>query len=549
MRALACAAVIAVLSNGAVGQSFEIADVHISAKTPNAFVRTGPVRGGRYEVKNATTVDLVRIAYGFDPDKVLGGPSWLELDRFDVIAKVTADSTPDMQKSMLQALLADRFKLVVHKETRPLPTYALTAGKNPKLRQADSSGETGCKLKSESGPPADGGIRLFTNDANGRQTTITLGPGMTLQYSCRNMTMTAFATGLRGMMGASLGANPVLDGTGLKGSWNFDVKWSLALIGPAANAGDRITVFDALEKQLGLKLEQKQNPTPVIVVDSVNRVPRENPPGVAEALPTPPAPTEFEVANVKLADPDLRTPPNFRMQPVGRLTVQGMPMRFLIGRTFNEYSNDQLIGLPKWADSDRFDITALAPASALSGPIQGLDPDTLSPMMRALLADRFNMKYHTEERALSAYSLVSLKPKMKKADPDSRISCKNVPAPPGAAPGALMLTCQNTSMAQFAERLRNMSLGFINAPVSDATGMEGGWDFTLTFSPVPPGLNGPGRGGDSGQPANMPLASDPGGWYTIFEAIEKQLGLKLEMQKRTMPVIVFDHLEQKPTDD
>ena len=91
MRALACAGWIAIVSGAAFGQSaepalkFEFADVHASAKTANAFVLTSPARGGRYEVKNATMVDLVRIAYGFDTDKVLGGPSWLEMDRFDVV--------------------------------------------------------------------------------------------------------------------------------------------------------------------------------------------------------------------------------------------------------------------------------------------------------------------------------------------------------------------------------------------------------------------------------------------------------------------------------
>src|SRR5215471_17422404 len=128
MRSVVFSGLIALLSNGAFGQSagdapkFEIADVHVSPKAAiNAFVRTGPVRAGRYEIRTATMLDLVRIAYGFEADKILGGPNWLELDRFDVIAKVPANSAPDAQKEMLQPLLADRFKLVVHKETKPLP--------------------------------------------------------------------------------------------------------------------------------------------------------------------------------------------------------------------------------------------------------------------------------------------------------------------------------------------------------------------------------------------------------------------------------------------
>jgi hypothetical protein len=151
---------------------FDIADVQVSAKTINRRMRTGPVRGDRYEIKNATMVDLIGIAYGFDPDKVLGGPNWLEMDRFDVLAKVPADSTPETQKQMLQSLLEDRFKLVVHKDTRPLPTYALTVGKKLRLKEADGTGETGCKLQAPSGAPAEGGMRIMTN---GVMTTVNLG--------------------------------------------------------------------------------------------------------------------------------------------------------------------------------------------------------------------------------------------------------------------------------------------------------------------------------------------------------------------------------------
>jgi uncharacterized protein (TIGR03435 family) len=556
MRSVFCAVLVVLLSNGAFGQpssdapKIEIADVHTSAKTLNAYIRTSPVRNGRYEIRTASVLDLVRLAYGFDADKILGGPNWLELDRFDITAKVPANTTVDSQKEMLQALLADRFKLVVHKETKPLPTYVLTAGKSPKLKEADGSGDTGCKMETASGPPVPGSNVLRMLGPDGRETAISIGPGMMLHYSCRNMTMAAFAAGLRGMMGASLGTNPVLDETGLKGNWNFDVKWSLSLIGPAIGENaERVTASDALDKQLGLKLEQRPNPTPVLVVDSVSRVPTENPPGVAEALPASASPKEFEVADVKLANPnpDPRTSPmRFQMQPGGRLNVQAMPMRFLISRAFNDYGPDQLLNLPKWVDTERFDIIALAPANSTIGP--GLDPVALEPLMRSLLEDRFKLTYHMEERPVSEYSLGAAKPKMKKADPDSRIHCRTGPAVAGAPPGSMMLTCQIVTMALFAERLRGLAPG-INTPVLDATGIEGGWDFTLTFSQLRPNLLAAPRPAESGQPGVAPLASDPAGGFTIFEAIEKQLGLKLEMQKRQMLVVVFDHLEQKPTDN
>ncbi|HEY6340915.1 MAG TPA: TIGR03435 family protein [Bryobacteraceae bacterium] len=551
----ACAGLTALFASAAFSQSpdgapkFEIADVHVSAKTRNPFARTGPVRNGRYEIKTATMVDLVRIAYGFDADKILGGPNWLELDRFDVIAKVPSESTAETQKQMLQTLLEDRFKLQVRKETRPLPAYALTAGKKLQLKEADGSGEPGCKLQSASGPPPEGTQRLTMMNGDGTTTAINLGPGATLHFVCRNMTMAAFAAGLREMFGASLGTSPVTDETGLKGTWNFDVRWSLPLLPLGGDAGDRITVFDAIDKQLGLKLELKQHPTPVLVVDKVNRTPTENPPGVAEALPTPPAPTEFEVADVKPTNPDGRTPSRVQFQPGGRFLVQSMPMRFLVTLAFPDYTNDgQVIGLPGWAETNRFDVTALAPAIAQPSFI---DSELLGPMMRSLLVDEFKLAYHTEERSLAAYRLVSAKPKMKKADPESRIFCKNQPAPPTAARGSLTIACQNISMAEFAEWLRGRAPG-LTMPILDATEIEGGWDFTLTYTQLPPQMvnaaNAPGRGGDNGPPDSVPQAADPSGGYTVFEAVEKQLGLKLETQKRSMPVVVIDHIEQRPVD-
>jgi uncharacterized protein (TIGR03435 family) len=518
------------------------------------FGRTAPVRGGRYEVKTASMVDLIRIAYGYDADKILGGPSWLEMDRFEVIGKVPADSTPETHKLMLQSVLEDRFKLKLHKETKPLPTHALIVGKKPQLKEADGTEESGCKPQASSGAPGPGGVMLFTSSAGGAPTSIALGPGMIITYQCRNMTMPAFVSALRGMMGANLGPNPVLDETGLKGNYNFDLRYSMQMFGPMmAESGDRISIFGAVDKQLGLKLEEKQVPTPIIVVDSVNRKPTENAPGVAEALPPIPVPTEFEVASIKPTDPSLRMS-RFNIQPGGRLMVEGMPLRFLINRAFNTNNNEQIQGLPPFAGTDRYDINA---KMASGGPaISNVDMEALAPAMLALLKDRFKLTYHTEDRPVTAYSLVSGKPKMKKADPDSRTSCKNTNAPPGSPPGSRLMTCQNITMAQFTERLQNLTQE-MNWPVEDATGIEGGWDFSLTFSMgrgmmagMPPPLP---RGGDAGPagPAGAPLpsAEEPTAGYTLFEAVEKQLGLKLEKQKRSMPVIVIDHIEQKPTEN
>ena len=548
MRGSAWAGLIVLFSSVLFGQNseaplqFEVADVHVSSKTPTQFLRTGPVRNGRYEIRTASMLDLISLAWGFDADKILGGPPWLELDRFDVIARVPDGSKPDAQRLMLQSLLKDRFQLVVHEETKPVPTWALTMGKKLQLKEADGSGDTGCKLQTGSGPPPEGGTRIVFGEPNGTSTTINLGPGMTVQYSCRNMTMAAFAEGLRTMRGAQVNT-PVRDQTGLKSMWNFDVKWSLALLGPGS--GDRISVVDALQKQLGLKLEQVPVPKIVLVVDSVNRTASDNPPGVADRLPVTLPPTEFEVADVKLANPDMQRPPRFQTQLGGRFVVEAIAMRFLISRAFNSNNKDEIVGLPNWVDSVRVSIMAKAPEESSVGSIN--DPEVLAPLIRGLLVERFGLAYHTEQRPVSAYSLVAAKPKLKKADAERRVFCRIVPPSPYTTPNSRTLRCQNATMALFAERLQNLAPG-LNSPVQDATGLEGGWDFTLTFNPIPPRMfNSPSPPGGTAQ--GVPTAADPVDGYTIFESIEKQLGLKLEPQKRTLPVVVIDRIQQKPTDN
>ena len=92
---------------------------------------------------------------------------------------------------------------------------------------------------------------------------------------------------------------------------------------------------------------------------------------------------------------------------------------------------------------------------------------------------------------------------------------------------------------------------YVHYPVVDATGIDGAWDFTFTFSPIPPNQLAGLRGAPpAGLPGTAGLgASDPIGGTSFFDAVEKQLGLKLETQKRPYPVFVIDHIEEKPTDN
>jgi uncharacterized protein (TIGR03435 family) len=521
------------LSVAAFGQStetppqFDIADIHLSPHSTNPFMTGGVLRAGRYELRKATLVDLIRTAYGVDADNVVGGPNWLESDRFDVVAKTPAATTPETAKLMLQSLLADRFKLVVHMDTKFMPAFVLSVGKSkPKLKESEEAGNAGCQRQPQ--PPQPGVIP----------------PNV---VSCRHMTMEAFARRLREMAGDYI-TIPVVNATRLEGFWDFDLKWTFR--GALSQAGSEgITVFDAVDKQLGLKLESEKAPAPVIVVDSMNQRPTDNPPGVATSLPPGPPP-EFEVADIKPSMPGTRQ--NARLQN-GRIDVQAFPLKNLIRLAWDINSEEMLAPTPKWMDSARFDIVAKAPDL---GPENRPDIDALRSMLRTLLVDRFKMVTHMEDRPVTSYTLVAVKPKLQKADPSNRTRCKEG-APSGVKDArdtnptlSRLVTCQNTTIGQFADQLPSLAPGYIHTPVVDATGLDGAWDFTLSFSPNSFLASGVAKGGEGGQQTGgLSQTSDPNGAVTLFEAINKQLGLKLETQKRPYPVLVIDHIEEKPTEN
>jgi uncharacterized protein (TIGR03435 family) len=558
-RPLASIGFFALLSAAAFGQAtkaptkttFQVADVHASATAGNLaaieagtfprYLQGGTLRDGRYGLRNATMLDLIKTAYGIDADAVFGGPSWLEWDHFDVVAKAPANTSPANVRVMLQALLADRFKLVVHKDTKPIQGFVLSTGKGKhKLKEAGGSGEHGCQAQ-PLGPP---------------------GPNFSLPprvISCHSVTMEEFALLLRSFAGDYL-TGPVLDSTGLKGAWDFDLKETPKAALSFAGA-DGITLFEAVDKQLGLKLEPGKVSMPVLVVDSANEKPTPNLPEVKTALPPPPP--EFEVASVRPSPPGTNLGPPPTLQPGGvRYEAHGLPLSIMIAQAWqpNNPPGVETPGTPKWLTlfSPLFDIVAEVPATAIASGTQ-LYQEDLQAMMRALLVDRFKMAAHYEDRPMDAYTLVAAKPKLKPADVSTRTGCKigrsGAPRDPGSGPPPIVATCQNVTLAQFAERLQSIAPTYLSYPVLDGTAIQGAWDFTLTFSAIDPNrAGGGGRGGTKGGgPAPAAgandVASDPIGGISLFDAVDKQLGLKLERHRRPEPVFVIDHIEEKPTEN
>lgn len=536
-RPFAAATIFLVLASSGFSQSadtkpvFEAADVHtVVIKNNNQGLNGPAMRRGIYQMRFATMADLIAAAYGVDKEKVLGGPAWLDYDTFDINARPPAGTTLDSAKPMAQALLAERFKLVTHEDKRGVPAFALKAGKRGNLKQSDGSGQSGCTFVPPAGAPAPGQPLLLT-------------------YKCRNITMTAFANGMRDMAAVSrlyTAGRSVVDQTELKGAWDFDLVYTPRNMLGGEGATGSITLGEALDK-LGLRIEPATVPLPVVVVDSVNQKPAPNPSNTAELLRMPPPPKEFEVAEIKPTDPDYKGT-NVQVLPGGRINVAGAPMKVMIREIWG-VQDDMIAGLPKWADVDRFNIVAKAPGSDAD-----IDTDDLITMLKALLIERFGIKMHTEMRPADAYTLTALKPKLKKADPEGRTGWKEGPGNDGKDPRdktpalSRLVTVQNMTMAQFAEKLQTIASGYIHSPVLDSTGLEGGYDFTLNFSPI--GLTrtqGPGRGGPDAPGAEN--VSDPSGAVSLFEAIERQLGLRLQMQKRPVEMLVIEQINEKPLEN
>ncbi len=165
-------------------------------------------------------------------------------------------------------------------------------------------------------------------------------------------------------------------------------------------------------------------------------------------------------------------------------------------------------------------------------------------MLRALLIDRLKIKFHTEDRLLNAPVLTAVNPKLTRAgDPTERKGCNREVL---NAMQTARIVCRNMTMADFAQQWTAVDYSS-NFPAHDKTGLEGSWDFTITWDTTAQ-LNSqfPGLGGRIGAAGD---GQGPGMGLTLNEAIEQELGLKVQTEERKMPVLIFDHVGTTPTDD
>ena len=257
---------------GAQAPAFEAASV--KHNTSGDWRKSiGPAPGGRFVANNNTLRDLLPFAFGVPQQmasiRIVGGPKWVDDERYDVTARVDGAWTLPQMSDMLRALLADRFKLVAHRETREMPTYALVAASSSSpLRRSDVN-QAACDARRaaiqrrEPIPPSEGGAKPVC--PTGR----TL-PG---SITAVGWSMDALATTLSPWVG-----RVIADRTQLTGLFDFELRWTpdqpIRLpddAAPIALDPNGPSIFTALEEQLGLKLQSTRGPVDVVVIDSVQR--------------------------------------------------------------------------------------------------------------------------------------------------------------------------------------------------------------------------------------------------------------------------------------
>jgi uncharacterized protein (TIGR03435 family) len=249
MKQLLLAAGILLQAARAFGQAapapaFEAASIKPSQDPPGSSSGITTTKG-RISARNVTLKRCVRGAYGVEEPHILGGPKWLDEARYNIEARAAGPAGDRELMTMLQSLLAERFKLAFHRETRALPGYALVLGKGG-LRAKPSAPDAGSRTSS----------RWGSIEASG-------------------CTMAQLALKLSEVLHL-----PVADFTAVPGEFDFKLEWTsdaMQATPPDAvpDTASGPSLFAALQEQLGLKLESRKVPADVLVIDHAEK-PSEN---------------------------------------------------------------------------------------------------------------------------------------------------------------------------------------------------------------------------------------------------------------------------------
>jgi len=227
MKLLFSGSLLAVMLASAA--TFEAASVKINQTDSRGDRET--LNGGLVQMTNVTLRMLVRFAYRVSDPQISGGPKWIDTTRFDIVAKAGHAAERAELMDMLQPLLADRFQLKFHQETQTLAGYGITVGKN--------------------------GMVAKPGDPNGHCGTST----NTGEINAKACTMAELTTRL-----ASILQRPVADLTNDSRKYDFVLRWTPDNM-QSGGASDGVSLFAALQEQVGVKLESQKVPVNVLVID------------------------------------------------------------------------------------------------------------------------------------------------------------------------------------------------------------------------------------------------------------------------------------------
>jgi uncharacterized protein (TIGR03435 family) len=291
----------------AFGQTFDVASVKSAGPPDPAKIMSGQmgmkIDGARVDIGFLSLSDLIGIAYRVKAYQITG-PDWMSGQRFDIRATLPAGASQDQVPEMMQALLADRFKLTVHRASKENPIYALVVAKSgPKLKESPPDDPT-APATEVAGPSTDTSLRISGDPQKGMTVSNGLGSGtvkMTMangamHMESQKMSMAQFAEALTRFMD-----HPVMDMTGIKGNYQMALDLSMEdMMNAARSAGMQVpppgggmggmggrgpaegasepggsSLFISVQ-QLGLKLEARKAPVDLIVIDHLEKIPTEN---------------------------------------------------------------------------------------------------------------------------------------------------------------------------------------------------------------------------------------------------------------------------------
>lgn len=251
---------ISTATPGAQAPAFEVASV--KPNSSGSDVQSGRSVKGTITLTNMPLRALVGNAFGVRLDRVLGGPGWIDSERFDITARAPGNASDEQIRLMLRALLAQRFTLVVHTEAREQPAYALVRARDDGRLGPNLIASSDCDKAAQftpRAPKADGKPPLpmpcgFRRWNDGRETVIRAG-----------------AQPIAPLVRALEYDRQVIDRTELTGTFTFELRFAPPNVSVASDDTGLPSLFRALQEQLGLKLDATRAPVDMLVIDSVER--------------------------------------------------------------------------------------------------------------------------------------------------------------------------------------------------------------------------------------------------------------------------------------